>query len=149
MTLSKLHKIKALCVALPIALAGCSSSSAPEGSPPGGLLSNSLLADNELESTATPASFPTDSWIGQWVGVEGLVLKISPGPARGRYMLTITLMDGTNSYDGHADDRTIRFTRAGKEEVIRHTDGNATGLKWLANKKDCLTITPGEGFCRD
>ena len=29
------------------------------------------------------------------------------------------------------------------------TDGDATGLKYLAGKKDCLTVEPGEGYCRD
>lgn len=91
---------------------------------------------------------PTDAWIGKWVGVEGLVLDIAKADLPGRYRLRVTLLDGTSDYAGRADGETIRFTRDGKEETIRATNGAGTGLKWLAEKKDCLVIKPGEGFCR-
>jgi hypothetical protein len=32
--------------------------------------------------------------------------------------------------------------------VLRATDGAGTGMKWLADKTDCLVVAPGEGFCR-
>jgi hypothetical protein len=39
--------------------------------------------------------------------------------------------------------------RDGTTETIRATDGAGTGMKWLANKTDCLVVTVGsEGFCR-
>jgi hypothetical protein len=34
-------------------------------------------------------------------------------------------------------------------ESIRATDGPATGMKWLSDKSNCLTIRSGEGYCRD
>lgn len=92
---------------------------------------------------------PTDAWRGRWIGVEGLVLDIQPGGRRGRYALSVTLLDGTGRYEGRADGDVIRFVRDGAQETIRKTDGAATGLKYLAEKKDCLTIKEGEGFCRD
>ncbi|MGJ3628537.1 hypothetical protein AB5I41_19265 [Sphingomonas sp. MMS24-JH45] len=42
----------------------------------------------------------------------------------------------------------LRFTREGKDEILVPSDGDATGLKWLAGKKDCLTVKSGEGYCR-
>ena len=36
----------------------------------------------------------------------------------------------------------------GKQEKIYATNGIGTGMKWLADKNDCLAIRPGEGFCR-
>ena len=101
------------------------------------------------ETKANLPPLPTDAWRGRWIGVEGLVLDIQPGGKRGRYNLTITLLDGTNNYVGTADGEAIRFSRDGIDEMIRRTDGAATGLKYLAEKRDCLTIKEGEGFCRD
>jgi hypothetical protein len=91
---------------------------------------------------------PTDAWVGKWVGVEGLALDIAKADRPGTYRLRVSLMDGTNDYAGRADGNSIRFTRDGKEETIRATNGAGTGLKWLAEKQDCLVIKPGEGFCR-
>ena len=110
-------------------------------------------AVNALDSAAAnmvdAIDRPTDAWVGHWVGVEGLVLDIAKADAPGSYRLHIALLDGPEDHRGRADGAVIRFTRAGKEEVIRHTDGQATGLKYLAGKTDCLTIKAGEGFCRD
>lgn len=98
---------------------------------------------------ATPASFAvTDGWAGKWVGVEGLALTIAKAQTPGAYRLHVSLMDGTNDYDGRAEGDVIRFTRDGKSETIRHGTGAETGLKWLAGKRDCLIIRDGEGFCR-
>ena len=34
-------------------------------------------------------------------------------------------------------------------ETITATDGEATGMKWLLDKQNCLTVRSGEGYCRD
>ncbi|MET0269892.1 MAG: hypothetical protein ABW173_05640 [Sphingomonas sp.] len=91
----------------------------------------------------------TDGWIGRWVGVEGLVLAIARGDLPATYRLHIILMDGAEDHVGVAQGETIRFERDGEPQVIRHVTGDRTGLKWLADKRDCLVIRPGEGFCRD
>lgn len=95
-----------------------------------------------------PITAATDAWIGKWVGVEGLALDIAKGDMPGTYRLHIALMDGASDYAGKAEGNVIRFTRDGVAETIRDTSGVETGLKWLAEKSDCLTIKPGEGFCR-
>lgn len=105
-------------------------------------------AGDEAMTNATGAALPTDAWVGKWVGVEGLVLDIQPGSGPGKYALAVTLMDGTENYEGTAKGETIAFTRAGKPETIRKATGDETGLKYLAGKTNCLMIKQAEGFCR-
>ena len=91
---------------------------------------------------------PTDAWTGKWVGVEGLALDINKLDTPGQYDLAVSLLDGTNKYVGKADGDVIRFTRNGVSETIRKVRGSETGLKYLADKANCLMIKSGEGFCR-
>ncbi|MFZ5528051.1 MAG: hypothetical protein ACOZE7_15470 [Pseudomonadota bacterium] len=100
--------------------------------------------DNEPVVSA-PA--PTDRWLGQWNGPEGTFLKLAGG--QGRYDITIQDLDGPRPFTGRAVGEHIEFERNGQLETLRATDGQATGMKWLADKKDCLTVRPGEGYCRD
>jgi len=99
-------------------------------------------------ANASDEARPTDAWIGKWIGVEGLVLDIQPAGEPGRYMLSVTLLDGMRTYEGIADGERISFTRDGEAQFIRAATGKETGLKWLADKQDCLMIQQGEGFCR-
>jgi hypothetical protein len=103
-----------------------------------------MAGDNVAE-----APLPTDAWIGKWIGVEGLVLNIQKSDEKRHYVLSVTLLDGTKSYDGVIDGDVIRFTRDGRPESIRTATGDETGLKWLAGKQNCLMIKQGEGFCRE
>ncbi|KQX20281.1 MULTISPECIES: hypothetical protein [unclassified Sphingomonas] len=107
------------------------------------------IDDVDPTGNVSASSLPTDAWVGKWIGVEGLVLDIQPAGERGHYMLSVTLLDGTKSYEGTADGDMIRFTRNGRPESIRAATGDQTGLKWLAGKKNCLMIQQGEGFCRE
>lgn len=107
------------------------------------------LADDPAPADNSAAPLPTDAWIGKWIGVEGLVLDIQSAGERGHYILSVTLLDGTKSYDGTADGDLIRFTRNGRPESVRAATGDQTGLKWLAGKQNCLMIQQGEGFCRE
>lgn len=98
---------------------------------------------------AAPASASgPDAWLGQWNGPEGtsLVLASKEG---GGYRVTITSLDGPASYDGDAAGPGIVFERDGETQTIRAGNGKLTGMKWLAEKSDCLIIKVGEGFCRD
>ncbi|CAN5179468.1 hypothetical protein BH09PSE3_BH09PSE3_22620 [soil metagenome] len=113
----------------------------------------SNIADPEITEVADDSGGgegPTAvaDWNGKWVGVEGLVLVIAPGATADTRKLKITLLDGTNDYDGKVENDTIEFTRGGKIETIHAGTGAETGLKYLADKDDCLIIKPGEGFCR-
>lgn len=85
---------------------------------------------------------------GGWIGVEGMYLNVSPVSA-GRYTLDMQYdLDNRGSFAGTAQGDGIAFERGGIREKLRPTDGAATGLKYLAGKTDCLTVKPGEGYCR-
>ena len=95
----------------------------------------------------------TDQWIGRWIGIEGLNLTISrdqsSGP--GNYILRMNYGPDaalSGSFKGQTSADGIVFTREGGQHLLRAGDGEATGLKWLAEKKTCLIVTPGEGYCR-
>lgn len=107
----------------------------------------------EARADALAARAPErDAWIGKWVGVEGLVLTIQRGDAPGRYRLTNTWSvdpGDTGTFDGRASADGIVFRRGNQRVELVAGDGAATGLKWLADKKDCLIVAPGEGYCRD
>lgn len=89
----------------------------------------------------------TDKWIGKWTGPEGTFLKISG--SRGRYELIIQNLDGPQSFSGVSVENSIQFQRNGILEKIHATSGEETGMKWLSEKQNCLTINRGEGFCKD
>lgn len=142
-------------LAIAIMLSGCQEKPvANDTTPAASIPLDDSVATTANEATpvdnaaATPGTDSPEGWIGKWVGVEGLALDISKGDAPGQYMLKIALLDGTATYDGTADGDTIRFTRDGKEERVRRAKGTETGLKYLAEKTDCLMIQVGEGFCR-
>ncbi|MFN3591349.1 MAG: hypothetical protein ACK4TG_04095, partial [Thermaurantiacus sp.] len=67
----------------------------------------------------------------------------------GRYELEIYSLDGKQETYGMAVPEGIRFERGGEERIIRAATGAETGLRYLAEKQDCLVIEPGLGFCRD
>lgn len=100
------------------------------------------------ESTADAGSAPaTDAWLGQWNGPEGTFLRIDGG--KGRYTVTVQDLDGPRTFQGTGVGAEIHFDRDGQQQSIRATDGEATGMKWLREKSNCLTIRSGEGYCRD
>jgi hypothetical protein len=117
------------------ALAACTESEPARDSP------------QSWRSPASADAAATDTWIGRWTGPEGTYLEIRGGD--GRYEVTVANLDGPQSYYGQAQDEGIAFRRGGNREIIRETDGNGTGMKWLAGKSNCLVIRPGEGFCRE
>lgn len=91
-----------------------------------------------------------DGWIGRWTGVEGTYLVISKGALPDRYRLEMQYtLDSKGSFDGTSTAQGIAFTRPDGKQELRASDGDATGLKWLAGKKDCLKVKDGEGYCRD
>lgn len=93
-----------------------------------------------------------DAWLGTWAGVEGTMLKIEKGDVPGRYRITNKWAldeDATGVFRGYATPTGIAFRRSGERKRLVAGDGLRTGLKWLADKKDCLIVAPGEGYCRD
>jgi len=106
-------------------------------------------AHEPVAPTAPAASRPAAGparWIGRWQGPEGTFLDIS-GSA-GAYRVTVQNLDGPRSFDAIASEDAISFTRDGVKETIRAGSGADTGMKWLADKKDCLVVKAGEGYCR-
>ncbi len=98
-------------------------------------------------SAATIGAPATDAWVGQWTGPEGTFLRIAG--AHGKYEITIQNLDGPSSYQGSAVNGQIQFERNGTKESIHATNGADTGMKWLSEKSNCLTVRAGEGYCRD
>jgi hypothetical protein len=97
---------------------------------------------------ASAASTPwTDAWVGAWNGPEGTSLRIAGGD--GRYELTVRNLDGLRRYPGRAAGNCLEFERNGSIERLCASTGAQTGMKWLADKQNCLTVRPGEGYCRD
>ena len=93
------------------------------------------------------AAAVTDAWAGRWNGPEGTYLAIAG--SGGVYEITIKDLDAARTFSGSAAGSLIEFRRDGVTEQIEATNGDATGMKWLAGKTSCLTIKLGEGYCRD
>ena len=102
----------------------------------------------EVEPAPPQALVPVASgWVGKWIGPEGTFLELSE--VDGAYKVMIQSLDGPATYDAVAIEDRVEFQRGGTLQTIRATGGAETGMKWLLDKKDCLTIETGEGFCRD
>ncbi len=111
-------------------------------------------APPSVQATLVPDTPPTDKWVGKWIGVEGLYLTIAKDDSigRGHYLLTMQYgldADDSGTFKGEAAEDGITFSRPDGPQLLRAGDGEATGLKWLADKKDCLIVDTGEGYCRD
>jgi len=111
--------------AMLVSLAGCRNSPPPE---------NKAVQD------------PTDGWLGRWDGPEGTFLQLSR--TGDQLVVVIQDLDGPKRFAGFVEGKRIRFERDGKTEYISAGDGEATGMKWLVDKKDCLLTKKGEGWCR-
>ena len=103
-------------------------------------------ADAAGHATTQPSADEASKWIGRWTGPEGTYLEITP--ADGAYSIVISNLDGPRSFNGSAAGDRIDFTRDGVDESIRAGTGAQTGMKWLADKSDCLVVRNGEGYCR-
>ena len=106
-----------------------------------------LLAALVAAQGCTAENAATDAWAGRWTGPEGTYLAIAG--AGGIYEITVKDLDAARTFNGSAAGNRIEFQRDGVMESIRATNGDETGMKWLAGKKNCLTIKTGEGYCRD
>lgn len=108
-------------------------------------------SDGPAETPSPAVAIPTvtgpDKMLGQWDGPEGTFLQLAG--ASGKYAITIRNLDGPRAFQGQGTSEGIVFERDGKAETIRLTDGAGTGMKWLAEKKNCIVIRMGEGYCRD
>ncbi|WOF45407.1 hypothetical protein KNJ79_11895 [Sphingopyxis indica] len=104
-----------------------------------------------VDAEANPATAPHRfaSWAGKWTGVEGMYVTITPTEP-GHYTLEMQSdLDTKGSYEGRDSEHGIRFRRGGEELSLHRGNGDETGLKYLAGKKECLIVKTGEGYCRD
>jgi hypothetical protein len=88
----------------------------------------------------------SDTWYGKWDGPEGTSLVVEKDKLH--YKLTITDLDGPRAFLGEASRGGIDFMRDGETLTIHPGNGAETGMKWLSDKKTCLVIKYGEGYCR-
>jgi hypothetical protein len=145
-----------------VALAGggCGDQTADDAAAPEKSQTNvePVAANDAAPSTAMPkpdTAAPAEqnerfaSWAGTWTGPEGLYLTITPTGNETFKLEMQSDLDTKGRYDGKAQEHGISFVRDGKSLSLHQTDGDETGLKYLAGKKECLTVKPGEGYCRD
>lgn len=151
-------------LALTVSLAACN------GAPPS-IAANSMTSAGATEpaadniaaaTTETPTPAPTSApnadattetartYSGRWIGVEGMYLDVTPtGPTTATLNMRWGLdADMEGRFPATVTRDGLRFTRNGETLLLRPSDGDATGLKWLAGKKDCLTVATDEGYCR-
>ena len=98
-------------------------------------------------ASSSASSVVTDAWLGKWNGPEGTYIDISG--ANGSYKIIIADLDGPSQYQGVNSGNKIMFNRNGVTENIQASNGTDTGMKWLADKSNCLRVREGEGWCRD
>jgi hypothetical protein len=106
----------------------------------------STPSDNQA-TEGTHVNNLTDQWLGQWNGPEGTYLLLSKNGDK--YVVKIQSLDRSATGEGIPAGDHIQFQRDGKTETIRAGSGRDTAMKWLWDKKNCLIIRTGEGFCRD
>lgn len=105
-------------------------------------------AANEIVPAPAATAKLAADYLGRWRGVEGMFLNVTKGQGDGVMLEMQWDLDHKGSFPATVTPEGLRFTRNGTEEVARPSDGDATGLKWLAGKQDCLTVKSGEGYCR-
>ena len=103
-----------------------------------------VIAASSPVVTAAPVA---DKWLGKWSGPEGTFLQLAGG--NGKYEVTVQNLDGPRTFQGSAEGDQLVFERDGVKESLRATNGAETGMKWLSDKSNCLTVRAGEGYCRD
>ena len=145
------HATIRLAVGLCLAATACSKAPAPDSG--GTPTPTATPTPTPMPPTAGPVSLPDQGlldYTGRWTGVEGMFLDVARGAGPKRFRLTMQYdLDHKATADARLVADSLVFTRDGKELTLRPTNGDATGLKYLAGKKDCLTVAPGEGYCRD
>ena len=123
------------CASLGLLITGCEDRKAD---------SVQVVAAGSSGATSTPIA---DKWLGKWSGPEGTFLQLVG--SNGKYEVTIQNLDGPRTFQGQAAGDHVEFERDSVKESLRATNGAETGMKWLSDKSNCLTVRAGEGYCRD
>lgn len=134
-----------------VLLTGCEKAEAPAPADTAATEVPVETVPAEGAEAANPATAPHRyaAWAGKWNGVEGMYATITTAEP-GKYKLEMQSdLDTKGTYDGSDSDGGITFQRGGETLTLAASTGDATGLKYLAGKKDCLKVKDGEGYCRD
>lgn len=136
-----------------VLLSGCEKAEAPAPAPTD--TTTTEVPDETVPPEPTAAEDPATaphrfaSWAGKWTGVEGMFVTITAAEP-GKYKLEMQSdLDTKGTYDGSDSEHGIQFKRGTEELSLRRGNGDETGLKYLAGKKECLIVKTGEGYCRD
>lgn len=150
----KMSMILAAGVAM-VLLAGCEKAEAPAPSDTPTTTTEVPVNSSSDETTQAGESDPATaphrfaSWAGKWTGVEGMYVTITPTQTE-RYSLEMQSdLDTKGTYVGRDSEHGIQFERGGEALSLHRGSGEDTGLKYLADKKECLIVKLGEGYCRD
>lgn len=111
----------------------------------------SLMA-TEGAASSVPDMAQASPYVGQWKGPEGTLLTITPasgGDDAHRFDVAIRDLDRTRHFSGTLEDDGVHIERDGKNLIIHQGNGQETGMKWLADKQNCLVVDANEGYCRD
>jgi len=100
------------------------------------------------DAVPVPASVQAAAFSGHWGGVEGTYMTVTP-LGTGGFEVVIADLDGPKTYAGDLQADGLHIERDGATLIIRPGDGEATGMKWLGDKTDCLIVAANEGYCRD
>ena len=128
-------------VVLPVLLAGCQNEKSIKPVQP--------RQESAPKVPAVQSAAPDpllNQWLGKWVGPEGTFLELSRDG--NEFVVKINSLDGPAIYEGTGAGDHIEFQRNGKTESIHAGNGEDSGMKWLLDKRDCLVVKKGEGFCR-
>lgn len=138
-----------------VLLAGCEKAEAPAPAP-----TDATTTEVPVETVPAEGAEATDpataphrfaSWAGKWTGVEGMYATITTAePGKYKLEMQAGTDDSTKgTYDGEDSEHGIKFKRGTEVLSLRRGNGDETGLKYLAGKKECLIVKQGEGYCRD
>jgi hypothetical protein len=141
----KFAVITVLSLSFAAGLAACSPQSAADHS--ASSAAESAAVSMASEQAASTVAIDPSAFTGKWTGPEGTALTITPQGSD--YKVTVQNLDGPRDFTGTAADGGIQFLRDGQTFVIRPGSGEETGMKWLADKANCLIVAAGEGYCRD
>lgn len=132
-------------------LSGCERAEAPE--PEAKSSASAVTSVQENASAKTSGDVRADhrfqSWAGRWTGVEGMYLLITLTKPASYQLEMQSNLDEKGNYAGVDSEHGIQFQRAGQQHLLRRATGQEIGLKYLADKQDCLIVQQGEGYCRD
>jgi hypothetical protein len=77
-----------------------------------------------------------------------MYIKITPS-SPGNYDIEMQYdLENLVRVNGIDDGSVIAFQRDGQSFTLRPSNGSQIGLKWLDDKKNCLMVQDGEGYCR-